>query len=443
MRLSSFLAALLLLPLLVCCYSVQAQLPAGTTDTTAEQPPDPLYAQATEALSKRDYPAALKLLQALAGKNPNDAKILYDLGLAQDALDQTSAAEASYRQASEAEPNFLEPHLALGLLLARAGKADEAHAELSAAAAIANGDPELRAHAYRALARLDQQQNPAAASQELLEALKLSPETPDDTLLSAELAEASGDAAAAEATYRRLLAADPGNPDVSASLVHLLLQQNKTDQALATLTAALEKHPDDPLAPSLQVQLARIYIAQNQPEKALSTVESLHGKNPEDTNLTRLLARLYSQTGNYDKAEPLYAALLAAAPSDLMLADDRADALIHLQRYAEAETLLKALIANPGAFRNKEDLGQVASHLAYAASANNDPATTLSALAVRATVLPPSPAALFLAATAHDKLHQRKQASELYRQFLSEAKGQFPNEEWEARHRLIALENTK
>jgi redox-regulated HSP33 family molecular chaperone len=58
-------------------------------------------------------------------------------------------------------------------------------------------------------------------------------------------------------------------------------------------------------------------------------------------------------------------------------------------------------------------------------------------------VLAQTPSSLFLAATAHDKLHQVKEASDLYKQFLSMAKGQFPDEEWEAKHRLSALQHMK
>ena len=80
-----------------------------------------------------------------------------------------------------------------------------------------------------------------------------------------------------------------------------------------------------------------------------------------------------------------------------------------------------------------------ASHLAFAASNNNDPQMVLHALTLRATVLPQSPSSLFLAATAHDKLHEIKQAADLYNQFLAAANGKFPDEEFEARHRLVAL----
>jgi predicted Zn-dependent protease len=434
--------SLIISMLFLASIPTHAQLPAGTTDATQPQPQkqDPLLTQANEALDKQDYPTALKLLTTLTEKSPNNAHLLYDLALTQDALDQTTTAESSYRRAITADPTYFEPHLALGLLLARNDRRTEAHAELLKATTLTTDNPSLKARAYRALARIDQTANPAAASDELLQALKLSPETPDDILLSGELAEASGEPAAAEAAYRRLLTADPQNHDATAALTHLLLHQQKPDQAETLLTAALAKDPDNP---TLNAQLASLYDKQGKPAQALPLAEKLHAANPSDPNITRLLARLYSHDQQYDKAAPLYAALVAASPHDPTLLDDNADALIHLKQFAEAETLLKRAVATPDAFPSKNDLGNAASHLAFAASANNDPNVTLQALTLRATVLPNSPSSLFLEATAHDKLHHTKQATDLYKQFLSVANGQFPDEEWEARHRLIALEHTK
>jgi predicted Zn-dependent protease len=419
-----------------------AQLPAGTTDATQpqQQKQDPLLMQANEALDKQDYPAALKLLTTLSERSPHDAHVLYNLGFAQDALDQTSAADSTYRRAIAADSAYFPPHLALGLLLARNDQRTEAHAELLKATTLTTDNPLLTARAFRALARLDQTANPAAASDELLSALKLSPETPDDILLSGELAEASGDPAAAEAAYRRLLAADPQNHDAAAALTHLLLQQQKPDQAETLLTAALAKDPDNP---TLNAQLASLYDRQGKTVQALPIALKLHASHPQDPAVTRLLARLYSRDQQYDQAASLYAALVAQSSQDPTLLDDDADALIHLKRFAEAEALLKRATSNPAAFSSKIDLGNAASHLAFAASANEDPIGTLQALTLRATVLPNSPSTLFLEATAHDKLHHTKQATDLYEKFLSMANGQFPNEEWEARHRLIALAHMK
>jgi Flp pilus assembly protein TadD len=421
--------------------TLHAQLPAGTTDTTAQPQPapqDPQRAEANAAIDRKDYPTALKLLTALAEKSPNDARLLYDLGFTQDALDQTSAAEASYRKAIASDPNFLEPHVALGLLLARSGKLADARAELEKATTLTTDNSTVKARAYRALARIDQHIRPADASDELLAALKISPETSEDILLTGELAEASNDLSSAEAAYRRVLTDDPQNTDAIAALTHILIRQNKADQAEALLTAALQKSPDDP---TLNAQLASLYDAQDKTEQALPIVEKLHAAHPQDANLTRLLARLYARDNQYDKADPLYAALTSTSPQDPTLLDDRADTLIHLHHFVEAENLLKRAIAHPEAFPSKEDLASAASHLAYAASENNDPTTTLQALEIRDKVQPQSPSSLFLAATAHDKLHQVKQAKDLYKQFLSVANGKFPDEEWEARHRLITLEH--
>jgi tetratricopeptide (TPR) repeat protein len=439
----SVILSLMSTALLLASIPALAQLPAGAIDTTAPPkaaPVDPARAQANEALDKQDYPTAIKLLTPLAEKNPTDAHLLYDLAFSQDALDQATAAEQTYRRAIAADPAYFDPHLALGLLLARGGRLTDAHNELFKATTLTTDNPALKGRAFRALARIDQAANPSAASDELLSAIKITPETPEDILLSGELAEASGDPTAAELAYRRLLAVDPQNHDATAALTHLLLHQQRPDQAESLLTAALAKDPDNP---TLNAQLASLYEQQGKTSQAIPLAVKLHAAHPEDAAITRLLARLYSRNEQYDQAAPLYNGLLTKSTQDPTLLDDSADVQIHLKNFAEAEALLKRALAQPSAFPTKDDLGQAASHLAFAASANNDPTTTLQALDIRGKVLPQSPSSLFLTATAHDKLHHTKQATDLYKQFLSVANGQFPDEEWEARHRLLTLDHMK
>ena len=138
----------LYLPLALLGATAQAQLPAGTTDASSSsssqpQPQDPLLAQANEALNKQDYPAALKLLAALAEKHPTDARILYNLASTQDALDQNTAAAETYRRAIAADATYFDPHLAYALLLARQGDMKAAHAELTTAITLEPPDPAL------------------------------------------------------------------------------------------------------------------------------------------------------------------------------------------------------------------------------------------------------------------------------------------------------------
>jgi hypothetical protein len=94
-------------------------------------------------------------------------------------------------------------------------------------------------------------------------------------------------------------------------------------------------------------------------------------------------------------------------------------------------------------FEDDPAWAEAAAHLAFAASKNNDPQTVLRALAQRATVLANSPSSLFLEATAHDTMRQVKEAEQAYRAFLAVADGKFPDQEFQARHRLVALEHTR
>lgn len=419
-------------------------MPAGAQDFSgAEKVPSPQSAAmqaANEALAAREWLKAVKLLTPLAEENPKDAHVLYDLGSAQDALDEESAAEQSYRAAILDDGGYLEARVALGLLLARAGRMDDARQELGAAAAL-NGDKLLRARALRAMARIDAKARPGEARDELLAALSLSPETPEDTLMTAELAEgANGGKDAAEAAYRRLLAEVPNDPQATAALAHLLASEKKYPEAEALLTAGLAAHPgDEPMT----LQLASVDVAEGKTAEALPLVEALHTANPGETNVSHLLAELYLQAKDYAHAEPLLAGLSALNPRDGAVIDLHAEALMHLHRTAEAEKMLRPVVENPQLFASTEDWGIAAADLAFSASENNEPGLVLQVLQNRAKVLPTSPPILFLTAISEDKLHQVKLAVQAYKDFLAASNGANPNEEFEAQHRLIALDHSK
>ena len=119
-----------------------------------------------------------------------------------DAQNRLDDAAGLYRRAVEANPQSFEAHVELGLLLARQNKLSEARPELAAATELDPGEAGAgaKARAWRALAQIDRADDPAKASDDLLEALKLSPETPDDTLLAAGLADQAGQNEAAEAS---------------------------------------------------------------------------------------------------------------------------------------------------------------------------------------------------------------------------------------------------
>jgi len=428
---------------------------------TEPSPQAALAVQANDALTAGDFAAALKLLTDLNQKSPNNPQVLYDLGLTLEALESNSpapaptdptapTAESCYRKSIDANPLFPPPHVGLGLLLARTNRVAEARTQLALAIALPDIEPALKARAYRALAKLDQQSTPpdlAAATSELLAAVRLTPEQPDDILLSAQIADASADLPAAELAYRRYLAlpAANGDPQVTAALAHILLAQHHLADAEAILTTALVQHPGNP---TFTAQLAQAYLQSGDPTKAIRAAPmlvQLHADHPDDRAITRVLARVYLEADHADQAEALYASLIAGSGDhpDPTLLDASAEALLSLHRPAEAEKLLKQAITNPAGFPTPDAFGDAATRLAFAASEIDDPRTTLQALAVRATVQQPSPSSLFLEATANDDLHQTRNAVALYKQFLDAAGGKFPDQESQARKRLVELQHTK
>jgi predicted Zn-dependent protease len=411
--------------------SSEQQAPAAATP----QPVSEEVAEAEAAIVKSDWKAAETKLETWLAAHPADARALFDAGYVADAQNRPDDAVGLYRRAVEANPQSFEAHVEMGLLLARQGKQAEARPELAAATQLAPGvaGPDAKARAWRALAQIDRTNDPAEASTDLLEALKLTPETPEDTLLAASLADQSGQADAAEAAYRRVLAEDPKSAAANAGLAHILIARKQFPEAEALLRTALEKLPDDPV---LSAQLAAVLAAQDKAE-ALPLLQKLHAALPNNAVISRMLAEVLAEAGDAAGSDKLYVGLLAAQPDDPELLVSHGQNLLHLLKYAEA------LAAFDKATRLDAANGDGWSGLAIAASRTNQPSITLHALTMRSRYLPELPSTYFLWATAYDSLHDKAAAVTYYHHFLDASAGKFPNQEWQARQRLLLLEGKK
>jgi predicted Zn-dependent protease len=417
-----------------------AQEPAQKPETQvpadpAAQAVSPQVAAAEADLVKSDWKAAEAKLDAWLAAHPDDARALFDAGYVADAQNRLEDAAGLYRRAVEANPQSFEAHLSLGLLLARQNKLTDARPELAAATALDPGEagPATKARAWRALAEIDRVSDATQASNDLLEALKVSPETPADTLLAALLAEQTGQYDAAQTAYRRILAKDPKSAPANAGLAHLLIARKQYGEAETFLRAALVEAPDDP---ALTAQLATVLAAQDKAE-ALPLIQKLHDAHPADAAITRMLAEVLAQAGDAAGSDHLYAGLLAASPEDPALLIAHGQNLIRQLKYAEA------LAAFDKATHLDAANADGWSGLAFAASRTNQPSITLHALTMRSKYLPEVPSTYFLWATAYDTLHDKAQAAAYYHHFLDASAGKFPDQEWQARQRILLLENKK
>ena len=433
---------------LLAALTLSAQQPASSlpqADSASTAPaqvaPDPRMAKAEDLLEHGDYKAAEPELKQLAQDHPHDASVQFDLGFIEEHNGEDQSALIAYTASVAADPTLPSPHLALGLLQARLGHPSEAHPQLEAVTTAPAASPQQQARALRALARLDEDNHPEQASDELLRATRLTGEQPGDADLTARLALRSGNSTDAEQAYRRTLAQSPGDLDATIGLLALLRKDGKLAEADALLAPALESHPNNP---QLVAQAAALYAAEDKTTDAIALLTQLRSSAPgaaADPALTRLLAHLELLSGNTAAAEPLYRQLTLAHPDDPTLLDDLGSTLIREQHPADAQAIFTRAVGMREAFHDDQAWAETQGHLAFAAAQNHQPQVALQALAQRATVLPNSAASLFLQATSRDALHQRKQAAESYRAFLAMANGKLPDEEFEARHRLIALEH--
>jgi predicted Zn-dependent protease len=410
-----------------------SQAPA-TTPAASQAVSEPV-ADAEASMSHSDWKAAEAKLAPWLAAHPADARALFDAGYVADAEGRLDDAAGLYGRAAEANPQSFEAHISLGLLLARQAKYAEARPELIAATSLDPGDAgaATKARAWRALAEIDRTTDATAASNDLLEALKLSPETPADTLLAASLADQAGQYDEAESSYRRILTKDAKSAPANSGLAHVLIERKQYPEAETLLRAALEQSPDDP---GLTAQLATVLAAQDKSE-ALPLIQKLHAAHPADTAITRMLAEVLSQAGDPAGSDQLFAGLLAATPEDPALLVNHGQNLTRQQKFAEAFAAFdKATRLDPA---NADGW----SGLAFAASRTNQPSITLHALTMRSKYLPEVPSTYFLWATAYDTLHDKAAAATYYHHFLDSSAGKFPNQEWQARQRLILLENKK
>ncbi|HXJ88776.1 MAG TPA: tetratricopeptide repeat protein [Candidatus Binatia bacterium] len=400
-----------------------------------EQGPDADLSKAEELLQKRDYAGAEPLLRKAIADDPENYVAWFDLGFLENALGRTDDSIAAYRKSVAANPDVFESNLNLGLQLAKSGQPDaeqflRAATQLKPTSHVAEG----QARAWISLAHLIEASKPDEALAAYRQAAALQPKDPEAHLSAGFLLEKQNKFADAETEYKQALAIDPASSDAITGLANIYMRGHRFSDAAVELRKLTAAHPES--APA-HVQLGRVLAADGKNDEAITELETAAKLAPLDLSVQRDLADLYTTAGKNEQAEAQYRALLVAQPDDADLHHELGKALLRQMKYKDAqEEFLTAVKLKPG-------MGEAYGDLAFAASENKDYVLTLKALDARAKLLPEIPTTYFLRASACDHLHDVKQAVANYRLFLQVANGKYPDQEWQAKHRLIALEPKK
>jgi tetratricopeptide (TPR) repeat protein len=422
-----------------------AYMPAAIAQSTGKtvrhhkvEEQDPAADQLAEAesdIEKRDYANAELLLKKYLEAQSENYAAWYDLGFLYHELGRREESIAAYRKSVSAKPDVFESNLNLGLELADSGD-PQAEQFLRAATKLnpnSNAAQALK-RAWMALGRLLESNKWEEAIAAFNQAANLDPKDPEPHLSSGALFEKQQRAGEAEKAYQRALSVAPYSTDALIALSNLYMRANRFADAEASLRKLVALHPGDAGA---HFQLGRMLAISGKNEDAAGEMEAGLKLDPADRRAQHDLADMDVDTGKYDEAAQLYVSLVTSSPNDPSVHQGLGRVLLKQKKFAEAEQeLIKAVELKP-------DSGETYGELAVAANENKDYPLAIKATDMRGKYLPENPMSYFLRATAYDHLRDAKQAARYYHQFLDVAGGKYPDQEWQAKHRLIAIEPKK
>ncbi|HEY3767354.1 MAG TPA: tetratricopeptide repeat protein, partial [Candidatus Angelobacter sp.] len=385
---------------------------------------------AESLLQKQQYAQAEEKLLVIVTQQAENPQAWFDLGFAQSHQSKNAEAITTYKKATTLDPKWFEAQQNLGLTLAKSGDLTAAASALKVAITLKPtiGGQQALAGAWLSLAQVTEESQPQESLAAYQKAAELDPANTEATLGIAKMTERTGNVTATEQQYLKLAAT--GNNESVERLIGFYLKQKRYSDAETWLHKYLAANPQNAAA---QLQLGKLLAAEGKTQEAIAQLEPLYQASP-DPKSARELASLYLETKQYPAAAALLQPLVTQNPQDAQLHFDYGSALLHQLKYAEAQAeLLKAVQLRPNFADAYLDLG-------YAAQENKNYELTIRVLDARAKLQPETPATYFLRATAYDSLRMYKPAAANYKLFLAVATGKFPDQEFQARHRLKAIQ---
>jgi len=386
----------------------------------------PLLAQAQDALDRKDFAAAIPLLEKIAAAKPTEAMPHFELGFAYSGLNKNPEAIAEYRRAISLDPKLAPAHLNLGISLLDSDAAAAAESFRRAVDLL----PGQSRPVYLLGEALERSGTRSEAIEQYRAAATLAPK--DDVILFA-LARAllaDGQNSAAETGFRQLLSAKPDSAPGQLGLAESLLAQQKTTEAANLLADYLQKTPDDSHA---RFERAVALEDLNRFDDSLHELDQLDKSEAPTADSLKLRGSIYLQQKKWTEADASFQKALAASPADAELHVWAGQTKMELRDYTAAEKeLRRSLELAPS---NSDALRELVG-VYYLSGQYENTLSTLDLLAQRETL---SPLSWFFRALSCDKLGRKPEAAAAYQKFLELDRGERPDQEFQAQARLTLL----
>jgi tetratricopeptide (TPR) repeat protein len=376
-----------------------------------------------QALDRQDYQQAEQIFSRLAAADPKNYSALFNLALAESALNETERAAEHYKQVLALKPGLYEAELNLGILDIRSHRPEEAIPLLQQAA---NQKPaQARPKRYLGEALLATGDNASAAGA-FRAALSADPKQPVAELGLGQSLAREGNLDEALPHYRQAVALEP---KLKSYLLEIAVAFSKAGRAKDAIPL-LAEFPEDPAA---REELGRLYLANGEPAEAVKQFEAAVTASPTSANRLAL-ATAYLKNNQTDLAAPILEHELAAHPDDYDL--HMAVGRIYRDRHKYANAGAQFVAAAQLKPESVEAWNEAASVFVLAELYPQ----ALAALDKIHTLKAETAGDYFYRAIVYDKLHQLKPALDNYQKFLAMSGGKFPNQEFQARQRSKLLE---
>ena len=401
------------------------QKPSGQSSTKKlANPLNDLLNEAQQHINRSEFEAAVEPLQKVIAEEPDFAYAHFQLAYVYTALKKPAEARTEYERVIALEPKMSEAYMNLGTLLLDSDPAS-ARTPLRKAVELLpaqsrprfllgvaeerSGDLMKAAESYEGAARLDpgdaetfihladlylQLKRPADAEAKFRRVLELQSNEPHALLGLARSLDAQHKAEAIDA-YRGYLAVQPSDAAARSRLVHLLVDSQQGDAALAELDRT---NSGKPTVDSLKLR-ADIQIGQKKWNDAITTLVQAVALAPNDAQLRGGLGRTYLQ----------------------------------VRDFLNAEKELKAALQLDG--KNVEYWKDLST--TYYLSKNYT--STLAVLDRIDQFETPGAGSWFIRALCYDNLKQPKPALAAYQKFLELDQNKNPDQAWQAQERSKVL----
>jgi len=404
-----------------------AKSPSASSKQEKDDPLAPLLQQATDAIDKMDFAAALDPLQKYIAQRPDEPYPHFQLGYAYAGLKRSDDAKREFSRTIALDPKMAPAYQNLGLVLVDSDPAAAADAFRHAA--------ELRPTESRprflAGYSLERAGKLPEAIEQYRAALALSPKDYEAQFALGRALLRSDDAVGAEEHFRAAIESRPDAAPARLGLANALSAQKKYGPATDEFAEYLKSNPGDG---SAHLQRAEALLNLDRLDEALAELDRSDANGKPSSDALKMRGDIYTRQKKWNEAASALKQAISAAPQDEEIAAWMGHVDVELRDYPAAIHILEEAHA-----RNPQSVDAL-SDLANAFYLNENYAQALAALDLLAKLETPRPGSWFVRAICYDKLSRRVEAIEAYQKFLDQDGGQHDTQDFQARQRIIVLQ---